>query len=317
MARARFSTVLGHIHALAGAPAEREWADVELLRRFVDGRDEAAFRALVDRHGRLVFGVCRQVLRQRQDAEDAFQATFLVLARKAGSIRAGAALSGWLYRVAFRIANELRRAADVRRWHERRAKPVARSEADLGVAWQELQAVLAEEVSRLLETFRAPFVLCCLEGHSKEEAAARLGWKVGSVSWRLSGARRRLQQRLARRGLTLEDALCAAAQTAARFPSEPGGIGSTIAAASSFFCTCVLKSVKAAVSSAAVDQPWCRFEYTPFLLSPHQEVAPCDVGCSPPRCWFSWPLSSSPPGPPGQRPMATSEGTKRSMRCES
>jgi RNA polymerase sigma factor (sigma-70 family) len=211
MAQARLTTVLRHIRTAVGARELRDQADEALLRRFVAGRDEAAFRALVDRHGRLVMGVCRQVLRQRQDAEDAFQATFLVLARRAASIRTGAALPGWLYRVAHRTANELRRATERRRWHERRAQTVARPEPDLGVAWQELQAVLAEEVSRLPDKFRAPFVLCCLEGRGKEEAATQLGWKVGTVSWRLAEARRRLQGRLTRRGLMLEAALCAGA----------------------------------------------------------------------------------------------------------
>jgi RNA polymerase sigma factor (sigma-70 family) len=221
MAQTQLAATLRHIHRLAGVADGPPPTDTQLLQRFLADRDEAAFAALVERHGRMVFGVCRQVLQQRQDAEDAFQATFLVLARSAASIRAGAALPSWLYGVANRIARNARRAGGRRRWHERRAATVAQAEPGLDVAWRDLQAVLADEVSRLPEKFRAPFVLCCLDGRSKSEAAAQLGWKEGTVSWRLAEARKRLQQRLVRRGLTLSAALCAGAVTAADAATVP------------------------------------------------------------------------------------------------
>jgi RNA polymerase sigma factor (sigma-70 family) len=211
MAAARLATVLRHIRGLAGAPAGPEPTDAQLLQCFLADRDEAAFRALVERHGRMVLGLCRRVLPQRQDAEDAFQATFLVLATKAASIRKGTALPSWLYGVAYRVARNSRRQATRRRLHERRAGKAEQAEPNLEVAWHELQAVLAEEVGRLPEKYRAVFVLCCLEGHSKREAAQRLGWKEGTASARLAEARKRLQQRLARRGLTPMLALCAGA----------------------------------------------------------------------------------------------------------
>ncbi len=203
------SAAVRQVRKLAAPDDTAAASDAHLLDRFRTTGDEAAFAALVRRHGPLVMGVCRRVLRHHQDAEDAFQATFLVLARKAASIRRRTALTSWLYGVARRVAGDARRAAARRQARERRATNMGHAQPDLEAAWRELQGALAQEVERLPEKYQLPFVLCCLEGKSKAEAAAQLGWKEGTVSSRLAEARKRMQQRLAWRGLTLSAALCA------------------------------------------------------------------------------------------------------------
>ena len=188
--------VLNYVGALAGGP---DAADADLLRRFADARDEAAFAAILRRHGPMVLAACRRVLRDTHAAEDAFQAAFLVLARKAASVRNAGALAGWLHGVACRVSREARTRAARRRKHEGRVGP--RGETAAAPDPSDLRAVLDEELTRLPEKYRSPLVLHYREGKTKGEAARDLGWSEGTVSGRLARARVLLRARLTRRGL--------------------------------------------------------------------------------------------------------------------
>jgi RNA polymerase sigma factor (sigma-70 family) len=211
MGNSQLQSVVEHIRNLAAPELANDRTDQELLRDFSARRDQAAFTTLVKRHASMVFGICRRVLNHAQDAEDAFQATFLLLAHKATAIRKQTALASWLHGVAFRTAMRSKRDSARRRFHEKRVAPMARTPAASELALRELQALLDEEIERLPEKYKAPFVLCCLEGKSKAEAATELGWRVGTVSSRLAYARKFLQTRLSRRGVSLAGVLGAAA----------------------------------------------------------------------------------------------------------
>jgi RNA polymerase sigma factor (sigma-70 family) len=211
MANAQVSTLVQHIRNLVGPHHTVHLTDGQLLGEFRAHRDEAAFAALVQRHGSMVLRVCRRVLRHRQDAEDAFQATFLALARNAASIRKRESLASWLHGVAYRMASNAKRAAARRRAHESRAEAPPHKGPGPDLAWREVQAVLDEEIERLPEKYRAVFVPCCLEGQSRADVARQLGLKEGTLSSRLAEARGRLRQRLARRGISLSAVLGAAA----------------------------------------------------------------------------------------------------------
>ncbi len=201
MARERSGAALRSIHALLAAGTVGGLADGQLLDRFAarDGEAaELAFAALVERHGPMVLRVCRGVLRDGHDAEDAFQATFLILARKAGSIRRRDALAAWLHGVAYHVASTARSAIARRRSHEMKAGQ-ARSEATAEGAPDDLGPVVHEELARLPGRYRAAVVLCCLEGLTQQQAAQRLGWPLGTVQSRLARGRERLRVRLSRR----------------------------------------------------------------------------------------------------------------------
>jgi RNA polymerase sigma factor (sigma-70 family) len=215
-------TVLEHLRMLMHAEVTAELSDAQLLQRFTTEHDEAAFAALMARHGPAVLRVCRRILNDTHDAEDAFQAAFLVLARLAGSIRKPEAVGSWLYGVAHRIAVKSSRAAARRRQRERQIAEMPARDLSSEMALRDLQTVLDEEVNRLPDRYRAPFVRYCLEGKSRAEVAHELGWKEGTLASRLDRARHLLRQRLTRRGVTLSAALAAVAlaeEGAAAVPS--------------------------------------------------------------------------------------------------
>jgi RNA polymerase sigma factor (sigma-70 family) len=215
MAEARPNLFVHHVRHLVGGASAAALTDGQLLERFLADRDEAAVEVLVRRYGPLVFGAVRRVLRDAHTAEDAFQATFLVLTRKAPSLDRGKPLGGWLYTVAYRLAlraraNELRR----RRCEEQAAR--GRPRADGGPPGpSDLAVALEEELHRLPERHRTALVLCYLEGKTNEQAAEALGCPRGSMAARLAQARERLRERLIRRGLVVPSAGVAAALAAA------------------------------------------------------------------------------------------------------
>ncbi len=200
--------ILGQLDRVFNQGTVAGMDDDELLKRFAAERDEVAFAALVARHGRMVLGVCRRVLHNEHDIEDAFQATFLVLVSRAKAIRDGDLLGHWIYGVAHRVAVRARANAARRYVHEQNLT-VAQAGVEppsCGGERRELRAILDEELARLPELLRAPMVLCYLEGLTHEEAAARLRWPVGTVRSRLARARDKLRRRLSRRGLASDSA---------------------------------------------------------------------------------------------------------------
>jgi RNA polymerase sigma factor (sigma-70 family) len=228
MATVPLTTVLHHLRSLA----VDEWSDVQLLERFAGSADEAAFAALVRRHGALVLGVAGRVLGAGPDLDDVFQATFLVLARRARSIRNRTSLASWLYGVAFRLALRLKSQRSRRRQLEQTGdiclqqieeNPTMRAEPGARASLRELGTILDEELQSLPATCRDALVLCHLEGLSCSEAAQQLGWPIGTLKGRLLRGRNLLRKRLERRGVALSSAglaLVTAAQAEAGVPAS-------------------------------------------------------------------------------------------------
>jgi RNA polymerase sigma factor (sigma-70 family) len=232
MHSAGLTAVVRHLrHAVGGG----ELSDRQLLARFTAERDESAFATLMRRHGPLVLGVCRRVLDHEQDAEDTFQAVFLVLARKAAAVRWQDSVGNWLYGVAYRLARKARARAARRRQFESDPPVLPEPEAPPEPAWRELAAVLDEELHCLPDECRSALLLCYVEGLTRDQAARQLGWSLRTLDRRLEHGRELLRTRLVRRGLTLSAALlgtvlarsataavppvlsCAAARAAARY----------------------------------------------------------------------------------------------------
>ncbi len=198
--------VLRHLRTLYRCGVVGSLSDEQLLDRFAAHRDETAeeaFAELVQRHGPMVLGACRRILGDAHDAEDAFQATFLVLARKAGSVLRREKVANWLYGVAVRTAREARTRSARRRTREERVSTPIHVEPPDDGSPDELRAILDEELARLPARYRGPVVLCELEGLSRPEAARRLNIPEGTLSSRLSRAKTQLRDRLARRGVTI------------------------------------------------------------------------------------------------------------------
>jgi len=208
MATAQMRCVTQHLRHLLARESAGELPDGVLLDRFIAEGDDSAFAVLVRRHGAMVLGVCRRALGNLHDAEDAFQATFLVLARKAASIRRHTSVGSWLYAVAHHLALKARTSVQRRFIHETQVRAMLLTDPpnDALQPDAERHAILDEELRRLPDKYRAALVLCYLEGRSRSEAAEQLGWKPGAVKIRLERGRDLLRQRLTRRGLALSGA---------------------------------------------------------------------------------------------------------------
>jgi RNA polymerase sigma factor (sigma-70 family) len=193
--------LLRHIRQLVD-PGPRVVSDRDLLRRFTAQGDAGAFEALVRRHGPMVFGVCRRLLPNVQDAEDVFQATFLVLTRKAPVLCWRESIGAWLYEVAGRLAREARTLLARRARHESRVAARPPGDALAEITCREARAVFDEELQRLPERYRAPLVLCLVEGMTRDEAARQLGWSLATLKRRLARGRALLRASLERRGIT-------------------------------------------------------------------------------------------------------------------
>jgi len=254
MATAPLRAVLPHLCKLTGSEQMMERTDQQLLQDFLTCHDQASFAALVRRHGAMVLRVCRHVLRHEQDSEDAFQATYLVLARNASSIRKGEALASWLHGVAYRVAMRARRDATRRRTHERQAGAMSPTTSSGDVDWRDMQAVMDEEIQRLPEKYRSSFVLCFLEGMSQSEAARELGLKQGTIWSRLAQARKLLRQRLSRRGVSLSAVLGVAGLVEGTEAVPPSLVASTVRVVSQAVSGRLI-SAKAAALAEGVSKP--------------------------------------------------------------
>jgi RNA polymerase sigma factor (sigma-70 family) len=234
MATSPMSEMVHHLRRTAFLPDGAGMTDGELLEGFVSRRDDAAFAALVRRHAAMVWGVCRRVLPGHQDAEDAFQATFLVLVRKAASVRPREMVANWLYGVAHQTARNARAAAARRRTRERQVPDMPEPAAPEQPLWRDLQPVLDQELSRLPDKYRVAIVLCDLEGKTRKDVARQLGVPEGTLSGRLTRGRAMLAKRLARHGVAVSIGALAAvlAQNALSAGVPTSAMFATISAAS-------------------------------------------------------------------------------------
>ncbi len=269
MAGRHLRTLIQHLRRCVCPHGEDTLSDTQLLERWVQQRDEAAFEVLLWRHGPMVLSVCRRLLRESHDVEDAFQAAFLTLVHKGASIRRPEALAAWLYRVAYRIALRLRRESAERTQREQAGvETLASMETDES-SRGDLRAVLDEELDALPERYRQAIVLCHMQGKTHAEAARLLGRPTGTISCWLKRGRERLRERLARRGFT-SAALAAFGESEARalLPAalvRATGRAATVFAAGSGDASAISARVAALVDSAAKGTAATKLQWTLVL----------------------------------------------------
>lgn len=267
------STLLRHVRQIAANPADHQASDRELLERFLERREEDAFTTLVHRHGPMVLDVCRGVVRDCHRAEDAFQATFLLLAQKAHAIRQRDSIGSWLHGVARHVALKAATAAARRQTLEGNAAVRTPGDPGLDISVRELQNALHQELQKLPEKYRAPLVHCFLEGKTRDQAARQLGWTKGAVRGRLNRGRELLRRRLTRRGLALSAGLVTTAAWAARgtAPAFAGPLArqttrAALALLAGKASESVSKEVASLVRSAASGLAWNKLKITLAML---------------------------------------------------
>jgi RNA polymerase sigma factor (sigma-70 family) len=235
MATNQLSEVIHPLRRALFLRGEAGLTDGQLLQEYLSRREEAALAALVRRHAPMVWGVCRRVLRHHHDAEDAFQATFLVLVRKAASIASPELLANWLYGVAHQTALKARATTAKRQARARQVTPMPEPAATERDLWHDLEPLLDQELCQLSDIYRVAIVLCDLEGKTRKEAARQLGVPEGTLAARLARGRGMLAKRLARRGLVVSGASLAALLAPTASASTPTSVVvATIKAASLF-----------------------------------------------------------------------------------
>jgi RNA polymerase sigma factor (sigma-70 family) len=274
-----------HLRRHLAEQAARALSDRELLLRFTRHQDQDAFAEVMRRHGPMVLHACRRLQPDEQDAEDVFQATFLVLARKAGALCWQESVANWLYTVAGNLARKARTAAARRRAHEACAGP--RQGPGPALALVELRAVLDEELARLPERLRAPLVLCYLEGAPRDEAARQLGWSLATLKRRLDEGRHRLRDRLAARGLAPALLLTALLPAGAEAALPPALADATVRACGLFACKrelagAVPPAVETMARGALRAMTWNRLRAVVVLLLLGGALAGGSAGMLPP-----------------------------------
>ncbi len=271
MSTTKPSPIRDFLRLLVADPRVAACSDRELLGHFLTGNDEAVFEAIVRRHGPMVFDVCRTMLANAADAEDAFQATFLILARKAASIHNTTSLASWLHGVAYRTACQARTQFARRQRHEARCAARELSEAEGDLSWREVRAVIHQELASLPDRSRLPLVLCYLQGKTQEAAAAELGIAKSTLRERLDHGRSRLRARLEKRGFGPAALLLTAAWPTAGFSAHvPITLASEILRINSSGGT------RPRTSPSSSSCPWCPSTCAgPSSAADSQEVSPC------------------------------------------
>jgi RNA polymerase sigma factor (sigma-70 family) len=309
-------TMIRRLRQAAGAGGDGV-SDAALLERFVERHDEAAFELLLWRYGPMVLGVCRRLLRSEHDAEDAFQAAFLMLARKAASLRRRDAVGAWIYRTAHRIALAARAYADKRLGPvPPDAEPTAHDSDDL--LWRDLRPVLDEEILRLPKRYQTPILLCHFGGRTHEEAAREIGCPKGTVSVRLARGRELLRKRLVRRGLGLTAAALAASAAATASAAAPAALIQTTLQAALPFAAGKAVATAASARAVALAQGVIRTMFHTKLKILAGATALIAVTCLGASLWMTRTGATEPPGvaKPAAPPAADPDPSLVEVCCE-